>query len=193
LLDRVIHAYGLRNELDYTLFRPFNWIGSGLDNMHAAKEGSSRVITQFLGHIVRGEDMRLVDGGQQRRCFTGVSDGIDALMKMIDNPGGCASKKIFNVGNPANSLSVRELAEQMLTVAATYPEYRVNAAKVKLVETTATEYYGKGYQDVEYRTPKIENTMADLQWAPRVTMHDALRQIFDAYKGEIAQAGKLLD
>jgi nucleoside-diphosphate-sugar epimerase len=193
LLDRVIHAYGLRNELDYTLFRPFNWIGSGLDNMHAAKEGSSRVITQFLGHIVRGEDLRLVDGGQQRRCFTGVSDGIDALMKMIDNPNGCASKKIFNVGNPANSLSVRELAQEMLKVAATYPEYRTNAAKVKLVDTTAMEYYGKGYQDVEYRTPKIDNTKADLQWAPRVTMHDALRQIFDAYKGEIAQAGKLLD
>jgi nucleoside-diphosphate-sugar epimerase len=193
LLDRVIHAYGLKNELDYTLFRPFNWIGSGLDNMHAAKEGSSRVITQFLGHIVRGEDLRLVDGGQQRRCFTGVSDGIDALMKMIDNANGCASKKIFNVGNPANSLSVRELAQQMLKVAASYPEYRLNAAKVKLVETTADAYYGKGYQDVEYRTPKIENTTADLQWTPRVTMQEALHQIFEAYKGEIAQAGRLLD
>jgi len=193
LLDRVIHAYGLRNELDYTLFRPFNWIGPGLDNMHAAKEGSSRVITQFLGHIVRGEDMRLVDGGQQRRCFTGVSDGIDALMKMIDNRNGCASRKIFNVGNPANSLSVRELAQEMLKVAATYPEYRTNAAKVKLVDTTAADYYGKGYQDVEYRTPKIDNTRAELQWAPRVTMQEALRQIFDAYKGEIAQAGRLLD
>jgi nucleoside-diphosphate-sugar epimerase len=193
LLDRVIHAYGMRNELDYTLFRPFNWIGSGLDNMHAAKEGSSRVITQFLGHIVRGEDMRLVDGGQQRRCFTGVSDGIDALMKMIDNIDGCASKKIFNVGNPANSLSVRELAQEMLKIAATYPEYRTNAAKVRLVDTTAEDYYGKGYQDVEYRTPKIDNTRTELNWTPRVTMHDALKQIFDAYKGEIAQAGKLLD
>jgi nucleoside-diphosphate-sugar epimerase len=193
LLDRVIHAYGMKNELDYTLFRPFNWIGSGLDNMHAAKEGSSRVITQFFGHIVRGEDMRLVDGGQQRRCFTGVSDGIDALMKMIDNADGCATKKIFNVGNPANSLSVRELAQEMLKIAATYTEYRVNAAKVKLVDTTAAEYYGKGYQDVEYRTPKIDNTKADLQWVPRVTMQEALRQIFDAYRGEIAQAGRLLD
>jgi hypothetical protein len=88
---------------------------------------------------------------------------------------------------------VRELAQEMLKVAATYPEYRTNAAKVKLVDTTALEYYGKGYQDVEYRTPKIDNTKTDLQWAPRVTMHDALRQIFDAYKGEIAQAGRLLD
>jgi nucleoside-diphosphate-sugar epimerase len=193
LLDRVIHAYGLKNELDYTLFRPFNWIGPGLDNMHAAKEGSSRVITQFLGHIVRGENMRLVDGGQQRRCFTGVSDGIDALMKIIENANGCASKKIFNVGNPANSLSVRELAQEMLRIADTYPEYRVNAAKVKLVDTTAADYYGKGYQDVEYRTPKIDNTRTELQWAPQVNMQEALRQIFDAYRGEIAQAGSLLD
>jgi nucleoside-diphosphate-sugar epimerase len=193
LLDRVIHAYGMRDELDYTLFRPFNWIGPGLDNMHAAKEGSSRVITQFLGHIVRGENVRLVDGGRQRRCFTGISDGIDALMKMIDNRDGRANRRIYNVGNPDNSLSVRELAMEMLRVAATYPEYRVNAAKVRLVDTTAAEYYGKGYQDVENRVPKIDNTCADLEWSPRVSMQEALRQIFDAYRGEIAQAGQLLE
>ena len=193
LLDRVIHAYGMRNELDYTLFRPFNWIGSGLDNMHAAKEGSSRVITQFLGHIVRGEDVRLVDGGAQRRCFTGISDGIDALMTMIENRDGIASRKIYNVGNPANSLSVRELAQEMLRIAATYPEYRGNAAKVKLVDTTAVEYYGQGYQDVENRVPKIDNTRVELNWNPKVSMQDALRQIFDSYRSQMAEAGELLE
>ena len=29
LLDRIIYAYGEKNNLDYTLFRPFNWFGSG--------------------------------------------------------------------------------------------------------------------------------------------------------------------
>jgi nucleoside-diphosphate-sugar epimerase len=193
LLDRVIYAYGTEDRLDFTLFRPFNWIGSGLDNMHAAKEGSSRVITQFLGHIARGEEVRLVDGGRQRRCFTGISDGIDALMKIIENRNGRASRKIYNVGNPANSLSVRELAELMLRTAADYPEYRANAARVRLVETTAAEYYGKGYQDVENRVPKIDNTAADLEWQPRVTMDQALRQIFEAYRGQIAQAAHLLE
>jgi nucleoside-diphosphate-sugar epimerase len=142
---------------------------------------------------VRGEDVRLVDGGAQRRCFTGVSDGIDALMTMIENRDGRASRRIYNVGNPANSLSVRELAQQMLEVAATYPEYRANAAKVRLLDTTAAEYYGRGYQDVEHRVPMIENTMAELDWKPRVGMLEALRQIFDAYRGQIAQAGALLE
>ncbi|HTW75013.1 MAG TPA: bifunctional UDP-4-keto-pentose/UDP-xylose synthase [Steroidobacteraceae bacterium] len=193
LLDRVIHAYGLRGELDYTLFRPFNWIGPGLDNLNAAKEGSSRVITQFLGHIVRGENVQLVDGGRQRRCFTGVSDGIDALMKIIENRGGRASRRIYNIGNPANSLSVRELAEQMLAIAAEYAEYRASAARVRLVETTAAAYYGSGYQDVEHRVPRIENTRAELDWSPRVSMQEALRQIFDAYRGQTVQAGALLE
>jgi nucleoside-diphosphate-sugar epimerase len=193
LLDRVIYAYGSENKLDYTLFRPFNWIGPGLDNLHAAKEGSSRVITQFLGHIARGEEVRLVDGGRQRRSFTGISDGVDALMKIIENRGGRASRKIFNVGNPANCLSVRELAERMLQLAADYPEYRDNAKRVKLVETTAADYYGKGYQDVENRVPKIDNTMAELEWKPRVTMDEALRQIFEAYRDQIPQAAHLLE
>src|SRR3989338_10482515 len=52
MMDRVIHAYGQQEGLQYTLFRPFNWIGPGLDSIHTPKEGSSRVITQFLGHIV---------------------------------------------------------------------------------------------------------------------------------------------
>jgi nucleoside-diphosphate-sugar epimerase len=193
LMDRVIHAYGQEGRLDYTLFRPFNWIGAGLDNLHAAKEGSSRVITQFLGHIVRGEPIKLVDGGGQKRCFTDISDGIDALVKIIANKDGCATRKIFNIGNPANNYSVRELANQMLALAAEYPEYRDNAKRVQLIDTTSGEYYGKGYQDVSNRVPKIDNTRDELGWAPRVTMRDALKAIFEAYKGELGQARHLLD
>ena len=121
LLDRVIHAHGLRDALDYTLFRPFNWIGSGLDSLHTAKEGSSRVLTQFLGHIARGENIQLVDGGHQRRCFTYIDDGMDGLLSIIRNPGGRASGQIYNIGNPHNNHSVRELAEMMLRCAREFP------------------------------------------------------------------------
>jgi nucleoside-diphosphate-sugar epimerase len=193
LMDRIIHAYGMSDGLDYTLFRPFNWIGPGLDSIHTPKEGSSRVITQFLGHIVRGEPIKLVDGGAQKRAFTYVDDGIAALMRMIENPERRASGSIYNVGNPANNYSVRELAQMMLALAAEYPEYRDNAAKVSLVETSSGDYYGAGYQDVRNRVPKIDNTMSDLDWAPRVAMPDALRRIFDAYRGQVAEARALLD
>ncbi len=193
LMDRVIWAYGAEGKLDFTLFRPFNWIGAGLDNIHTPKEGSSRVITQFLGHIVRGENIKLVDGGTQKRVFTYVSDGIDALMKIIDNPHGVANGRIYNIGNPKNNYSVKDLAHMMLDLALTYPEYRRSAQKVRLLKTTAAAYYGKGYQDVQNRVPKIANTCKDLKWQPRVNMTAALKHIFDAYRTHVADARQLMD
>ena len=191
LMDRVIYAYGSMGQLDFTLFRPFNWIGSGLDSIHTPKEGSSRVVTQFFGHIVRGENIQLVDGGKQKRAFTYIDDGIAALMKIIENREGVASGKIYNVGNPRNNYSVRELAHMMLDLAKQYPEYRDTAAKVQLLEVSSNEYYGRGYQDVQNRVPAIANTMQDLGWEPRVDMATALRHIFEAYRGQLDDARAL--
>src|SRR4051812_27306399 len=158
LMDRVIWAYGEQEGLDFTLFRPFNWIGAGLDSINTAKEGSSRVVTQFFGHIVRGEKIQLVDGGRQKRAFTYIDDGIDALMAVIANRDDIASRKIYNIGNPRNNVSVRGLAEAMVALALKYPEYRSAAKKVRIVKTSAEKYYGRGYQDMQNRVPKIANT-----------------------------------
>jgi nucleoside-diphosphate-sugar epimerase len=193
LMDRVIWGYGMEQGLNFTLFRPFNWIGSGLDSIHTPKEGSSRVVTQFFGHIVRGENISLVDGGRQKRAFTYIDDGIDALMKIIANENGIASGKIYNIGNPSNNYSIRELAGMMLELAAKYPEYANSAKQVKLVETTSATYYGKGYQDVQNRVPKITNTCDELNWAPTTSMQDTLLNIFDAYRSQVAEAKALMD
>ena len=192
LMDRVIWAYGEKEGLDFTLFRPFNWIGAGLDSIATPKEGSSRVLTQFFGHIVRGERINLVDGGRQKRAFTYIDDGIDALMAIIANRGGVTTRNIYNIGNPRNNISVKELAETMVDLAMQYPEYRDAAKKVRIVKTTADRYYGRGYQDVQNRVPKIDNTMRDLKWRPRVAMRDALKRIYDAYRTDVAEAKHLV-
>ncbi|MES1196193.1 MAG: bifunctional UDP-4-keto-pentose/UDP-xylose synthase [Steroidobacter sp.] len=193
MMDRVIAAYGQQQGFDYTLFRPFNWIGSGLDSINSNKEGSSRVLTQFLGHIVRGETIKLVDGGKQKRSFTHIDDGIDALMAIIENRNGIATGKIYNIGNPVNNFSVKELANDMLALAAKYPEYAESAKKVKLVEVTANDYYGSGYQDVQNRVPKIDNTCEELGWKPKVTMKDALERIFESYRAHVRDAQSLVN
>jgi nucleoside-diphosphate-sugar epimerase len=192
LMDRVIWGYGMEG-LRFTLFRPFNWIGPGLDSIYTPKEGSSRVVTQFLGHIVRGEPINLVDGGSQKRAFTYIDDGIDALMQIIANENDIANGKIYNIGNPKNNHSVKELANMMLTIAKKIPEYAVTADKVKLIETTSKAYYGIGYQDVQNRVPAISNTMQELGWKPSTAMEDALAKIFEAYRNDVDKARHLVD
>jgi nucleoside-diphosphate-sugar epimerase len=88
---------------------------------------------------------------------------------------------------------VRELATMMLDLAKRYPEYRDSARAVRIVETTSADYYGKGYQDVQNRVPKIDDTCADLDWAPKVAMDEALARIFDAYRGQVAAARALVE
>jgi nucleoside-diphosphate-sugar epimerase len=192
LMDRVIWGYGMEG-LRFTLFRPFNWIGPGLDSIYTPKEGSSRVVTQFLGHIVRGEPINLVDGGAQKRAFTYIDDGIDALMQIIANKDGIANGKIYNIGNPKNNHSVRDLAMQMLEIARSIPEYAKTANEVKIIETTSGAYYGEGYQDVQNRVPAIDNTMSELHWKPSTTMTDALKNIFEAYREDVEKARHLVD
>jgi nucleoside-diphosphate-sugar epimerase len=192
-MDRVIAAYGMEQGLNYTLFRPFNFIGSGLDSIFDTKEGSSRVVTQFLGQIVRGEPIQLVDGGQQKRAFADISDGIEALILIIANKDGVASGRIYNIGNPANHYSVRELAEMMLALAAEYPEYATSAKACRIVETASADFYGKGYQDVQNRLPKISGTVNELGWSPKVDMETSLRRIFESYRQKVVEARALVD
>jgi nucleoside-diphosphate-sugar epimerase len=180
LLDRVIAGYGQEQGLRYTLFRPFNWIGPKLDDIDAAKEGSSRVVTQFIIDLLRGEPIHLVDGGGQRRCFTDVEDGIEGLMRIIANKDGVCDSQIFNLGNPDNECSIKELAEHL---AALYESRRrsIPGYRTPRIEAVHSEaYYGKGYQDILTRKPSIEKARRLLGWEPQVRFEETLARTFDA-------------
>ena len=181
LLDRVIYAYGQSEALRFTLFRPFNWIGPNLDDIESPKEGSSRVLTQFLHNILYGEPIKLVDGGAQRRSFTYIGDGIDCLMKIICNEGGRADGGIFNIGNPANDLSIAELAHKLVAAVGTYPGYEELAAKAEIIPVRSESYYGEGYQDIMTRVPSIEQARTKLGWEPTTSLDDAIRLTLDFY------------
>lgn len=183
LLDRVIHAYGMKEGLRYTLFRPFNWVGPKLDNILEPKEGSSRVLTQFIGNILRGRDILLVDGGAQRRSFTYIDDGIDALIRIIENKDNAADGRIFNIGNPANDMSIKELAETLIELIKTYPKYAKLAQSVKLVTVKSGDYYGEGYQDIQTRVPSVKNMENYLGWKPTTDLKTALRKTLDYHLG----------
>jgi UDP-4-amino-4-deoxy-L-arabinose formyltransferase/UDP-glucuronic acid dehydrogenase (UDP-4-keto-hexauronic acid decarboxylating) len=182
LLDRVIWAYGFQKGLRFTLFRPFNWIGPKLDDltMEPEKEGSSRVVTQFISSLIHGEVIRLVDGGGQKRCFTYVDDGIEGLMKIIENRGDVCNGEIFNLGNPGNEATIRDLAYKLRDMFVGY----ANSQKKKvseIIEVSSGDFYGKGYQDIDRRVPSIRKARELLGWAPRVDLDTALQKTLGYY------------
>ncbi|MDD5262457.1 MAG: bifunctional UDP-4-keto-pentose/UDP-xylose synthase [Methylacidiphilales bacterium] len=185
LLDRVIWAYGEKEGLDFSLFRPFNFVGPKLDDINDPKEGSSRVVTQFLHNIIKGKPIKLVDGGTQRRCFTFIEDGVECIMRIIENKDGSASRKIFNIGNPDMNYSIKELAEMIVELVAGYPGYEDIAKGIQMESVSSADYYGKAYQDVTWRVPKIEEARKQLGWEPKTDLRTALKYTLDYHLANV--------
>ncbi|QIH07987.1 MULTISPECIES: bifunctional UDP-4-amino-4-deoxy-L-arabinose formyltransferase/UDP-glucuronic acid oxidase ArnA [unclassified Pseudomonas] len=183
LLDRVIWAYGAKG-LNFTLFRPFNWMGPRLDRLDSARIGSSRAITQLILNLVEGTPIRLFDGGEQKRCFTDIADGIEALARIVDNENDCCNGQIVNIGNPDNEASIRQLGEELLRQFEAHPLRGNFPPFAGFREVESKAFYGAGYQDVEHRKPSIENAKRLLNWEPTVEMSETIGNTLDFFLRE---------
>ncbi len=184
LLDRVIWAYGAKEGLQFTLFRPFNWIGPRLDSLASARIGSSRAITQLILNLAEGSPIQLVDGGLQKRCFTDVKDGIECLFRIIENENGRCDGKIFNIGSPDNEASIRELAVLLVKEFEVHPLRHQFPPFAGMREVESQSYYGRGYEDVQHRRPSIENARKILKWTPQVPIEQSVRETLDFFLRE---------
>ena len=185
MLDRVIWAYGANEGLPFTLFRPFNWVGPKLDSLESARIGSSRVITQFILNLVEGAPIRLVDGGQQKRCFTDVKDGIDCLFRIIDQKNGSCNGRIFNIGNPDNEHSMAELSDILRKKFNSHPLRSHFPPDGGTQHVEARAFYGPGYQDVQHRRPSIRQARTILGWEPKVPFEQSVSDTLDYFLNDV--------
>ncbi|MBU0965240.1 MAG: bifunctional UDP-4-amino-4-deoxy-L-arabinose formyltransferase/UDP-glucuronic acid oxidase ArnA [Proteobacteria bacterium] len=190
MLDRVIWAYGATKGLQFTLFRPFNWVGPRLDSLMSARIGSSRVITQLILNLVEGTPIRLVDGGSQRRCFTDVKDGVECLFRIIENKDNCCDSKIFNIGNPTNEASISELANILVEKFEKHPLRSKFPPFAGIRSIEARAFYGSGYEDVQHRRPSIRQANRLLGWQPTVPLEQSIEETLDYFLShETGQSG----
>ncbi|RMG41962.1 MAG: bifunctional UDP-4-amino-4-deoxy-L-arabinose formyltransferase/UDP-glucuronic acid oxidase ArnA [Candidatus Dadabacteria bacterium] len=196
LLDRVIWAYGDKEGLRFTLFRPFNWIGPRLDSLQSARIGSSRAITQLILNLVEGSPIQLIDGGEQRRCFTDIADGVEALYRIIRNKGGVCDGKIFNIGNPDNEASIKGLAEMLTEAFEKHPLRKHFPPTAPMIVRESKAYYGEGYQDMSFRRPSIKNARRYLKWQPKVGLKQSVEKTLDFFLRqavELKEAARLTE
>ena len=101
--------------LDYGIIRPFNFIGPRFDYLvPAGNIGGPRVFAQFMSALLTGGQMYLVNGGEQRRSFTHIDDASAGFETILHDPR--ANKQVFNIGNPVNDISIRDMALLMQEV-----------------------------------------------------------------------------
>jgi UDP-apiose/xylose synthase len=180
LLERVLHAYGIEQGFNYTIIRPFNFIGPKIDFLPQEKEGIPRVFSFFMDALLTGGTMKLVNGGTARRCYTYIDDAIECSYRIVENPGGVCDRQILNIGSPYNEISIRQMAETMREIYA--ERFREGSTPLAEIESVpGEEFYGEGYDDSDRRIPDITKVRTLLGWEPKWSVRDALETTMQYY------------
>jgi nucleoside-diphosphate-sugar epimerase len=184
LLERVIHAYSLQGDLEYTIVRPFNFIGPRIDYLvPAGTMGGPRVFAHFMSALLEGGPMHLVDGGHVHRTFLSIYDANEAFQTILDHPA--ARNEIYNFGNPGNDSTIRDLSTLMTDI---YTELAREEPRCEVVEVRGETFYGQGYEDMDRVPPDISKLVA-LGWEPQYDLAETLRATIGYYLNE-ARAAK---
>lgn len=172
-LDRIIHAHGLENGLNYSIVRPFNFVGPLMDELTEdwTPDTNFRVIANFMSALIFDRPMKLVNGGHSRRCFTHIADANTALLAIIEKPKDF-HQQVVNIGNPKNELTIRQLAERM---GKSYIETCDANARYRLEDVSGEDFYGIGYEDSDRRIPSIEK-LRRVGWNPQYDLDQTLRE-----------------
>jgi UDP-glucose 4-epimerase len=151
--------------LPVVVVRYFNVYGPRLDKIDVG-----RVITVFMGQILRDEPVTVIGDGRQTRCFTYVDDAVRATVEAGMNPR--AVGEIFNIGNDTET-SIRELAETMIRLAG-------SSSSVHLVPQQAV--YGESYEDVPRRVPCVARMHEILGVRADTSLEQGLRKTIEWFK-----------
>ncbi|RYR42977.1 hypothetical protein Ahy_A08g039409 isoform B [Arachis hypogaea] len=194
LIERLIYAEGAENGLEFTIVRPFNWIGPRMDfipGIDGPSEGVPRVLACFSNNLLRKEPLKLVDGGQSQRTFVYIKDAIEAVLLMIENPAR-ANGHIFNVvlllavfGMFSLEFILDFFYLQVYSKVSGDPPLE-NAT----VDVSSKEFYGEGYDDSDKRIPDMTIINRQLGWNPKTSLWDLLESTLTYQHRTYAEAVK---
>lgn len=185
LLERMVHAHGLENDLSWTIVRPFNFIGPQMDYIvESPEEGTPRVFASFMSALIHDHPIHLVDGGENKRSFTDIEDAIRGVETILQQPEKF-HREIVNIGSPDNEASISEFAHLMRDV---YAELSPDTSLPVIRTVSGEEYYGKGYEDIERRVPDVEKLAAN-GWCPEYNLHETVKRSVSYYVDKYERPG----
>ena len=165
---------GLQN-LKWTVVRPFNFVGPYMDFMPGVDgSGIPRVLANFSTALVRGEPLKLVNGGIAKRSFTSVFDAVDFMFALFESDKTPFSQA-FNIGNPDNEITIAELAWKMRKIYAEIKGISLESVP-EPEEVSGVEYYGEGYEDSMRRLPSVEKAERLLGFKAKTPIDVVLRE-----------------
>ncbi|HNU67743.1 MAG TPA: NAD-dependent epimerase/dehydratase family protein [Myxococcota bacterium] len=137
--------------------RPFNIFGP--------RQVGEGAIHHFIRRALAGEDVVVHNDGSQIRAWCYIDDIIDALLLVMERPE--AVGEAFNIGNPRSTITIYNLAREVI---------RIAGSRSRIVQKDWP------FADVELRIPDISKARRLLGFEPSWNLEDGLERTVDWYR-----------
>ncbi len=154
-------AYHRVHGIDVRILRIFNTYGPRM------RLDDGRVIPNFIGQALRGEDLTVYGDGTQTRSFCYIDDLIEGIYRasVYENLNG----EVINLGNPE--------------------EYKIIDLAKKIIEKTNSNskiiFEPLPEDDPKRRCPDITKAKKILNWEPRISLDEGLEKTIKYFYSKI--------
>lgn len=146
----------LNRRIDVRVVRPFNVTGP----RQSTRGGF--VIPRFVQQALAGDPLTVYTPGTQQRSFTHVADIVEGMM-LVHEAG--KPKGIYNLGNPDNTCSIRQLAEEIVLATNSKSE-------ISIVDPATL--HGPDFREAPDKLPNAQKAMDELGWVPQYSRADVI-------------------
>ncbi|MFH1067945.1 MAG: UDP-glucuronic acid decarboxylase family protein [bacterium] len=152
-------AYHRAHGVDTRIVRIFNTYGPRM----RLKDG--RVVPAFIGQALKGEPVTVFGEGKQTRSFCYVSDLIEGIYRLSQ----ADFHEPVNIGNP-QEMTILEFAEKIVRL--------TNSGSSIVLKPLPVD-------DPQQRRPDISRAKKLLDWEPKVSLEDGLRETIEWFRSKV--------
>ena len=166
-------AYWKEHRVPTVIARMFNTVGPRQTGRYGM------VIPNFVAQALSGSDIRVFGDGTQSRCFTHVTDAVDALVGIAAHPE--ANGEVYNVGGN-HEITIMQLAERIK---------EMTRSKSRIVLVPYSTAYEEGFEDMQRRVPDVGKLNRLIGYEPKISLEDSLQSIIEDQRARLRGTGVL--
>ena len=152
-------AYLRYHDVDTRIVRIFNTYGPRM------RLNDGRALPKFVYQALTGQSITVYGDGKQTRSFCYVSDLIEGIYRLLES----SEHEPTNVGNP-QEITILEFAERIRALI---------GAEVEIVFEPLPQ------DDPKQRRPDISKARRLLNWEPKVSLEDGLRDTLAYFRTQV--------
>jgi UDP-glucose 4-epimerase len=157
-------AYWKERKLPVLIVRFFNTVGPRQTGQYGM------VIPNFVRQALAGEPITVFGDGTQSRAFTHVSDVVDALVRLVNEPR--AIGQVVNIGN-TQEITIEALARRVRDL---------TGSRSPITFIPYDQAYESGFEDMPRRVPDLARVKGLIGYTPVHSLDEILLEVIDYFR-----------